>query len=272
MNTHPPPAALPLVRSFPDGLRVCVEDAGLNATAPPVQRWIDGWLLRTWPGAARRSRCVNALAAGSLPLEERLALARSHCQRDGVPLIFRITPFTQPAALEDALREHDFVPVDPSLVMVADTLPASPVTGTASWTLHTVPDAAHFADWVGELRGTAGPLRQAHAQRLAQAATPHVGMALRETDTGRLLACGQVAVDGGLAGLYDVVVAPPDRGRGLARPLCSALLAHGARLGAHTAYLQVDAANPPALATYRGLGFVEAYRYHYLETRPADPP
>ncbi len=39
-----------------------VEDAGLNASAPPQQRWIDGWLLRFSPGKAKRARCINAVA------------------------------------------------------------------------------------------------------------------------------------------------------------------------------------------------------------------
>ena len=29
-----------------------VEDAGLNASAPPQQRWLDGWLIRFSPGKA----------------------------------------------------------------------------------------------------------------------------------------------------------------------------------------------------------------------------
>jgi ribosomal protein S18 acetylase RimI-like enzyme len=35
------------------------------------------------------------------------------------------------------------------------------------------------------------------------------------------------------------------------------------------AYLQVDAANDPARAVYRRLGFVDAYPYHYRS--PPDP-
>ena len=34
--------------------------------------------------------------------------------------------------------------------------------------------------------------------------------------------------------------------------------------GAMRAYLQVVAANEPAIALYRGFGFREAYRYDYL--------
>jgi len=33
-------------------------------SAPPEQRWLDGWLLRFSPGKAKRARCINAVAEG----------------------------------------------------------------------------------------------------------------------------------------------------------------------------------------------------------------
>jgi hypothetical protein len=60
---------------LPDILLSRIEDAGINASAPPQQRWLDGWLLRFSPGKAKRARCVQAVADGRLPLAERLRLA-----------------------------------------------------------------------------------------------------------------------------------------------------------------------------------------------------
>ena len=51
-----------------------IEDAGLNASAPPQQRWVDGWLVRFSPGKAQRARCINALAPRRFaPWSEKLA-------------------------------------------------------------------------------------------------------------------------------------------------------------------------------------------------------
>jgi len=49
---------------FDDELLSRIEDAGLNASAPPQQRWLDGWLLRFSPGKARRLRCIPPQARG----------------------------------------------------------------------------------------------------------------------------------------------------------------------------------------------------------------
>src|SRR5687767_11147043 len=48
------------------------EDAGLNASAPPQQLWLDGWLVRFSPGKAKRARCINALAGGRLSVGHKL--------------------------------------------------------------------------------------------------------------------------------------------------------------------------------------------------------
>jgi ribosomal protein S18 acetylase RimI-like enzyme len=254
--------------AFSPALLARVEDAALNASAPPGQRWLDGWLVRTQPGKARRARCVHAMAEGLLPLDEKLARAEAFCQADGVPLIFRITPFTQPATLPAALAARGFVAVDETLVMIATALPTAAPRPLAAGTELQQLDADAFAEAAGRLRQSPAKHRTSHALRLRQSPTPYHGSVLQRQADGELLACGQWAAEAGLVGLYDIVTAPEARNQGLASLLCEHLLSQAASAGADMAYLQVDAGNAPALAVYRRLGFVEAYRYHYLEQPP----
>ena len=252
---------------WPDGLLAAVEDAGLNATAPPQQRWLDGWLVRTWPGSARRSRCINALGTGRRPLADRVSEAERLCRTQAVPLLFRITPFTQPPDLQGALATLGFQAVDLSWVMVTDRL--EPRRGNDPPGLERVSHET-FAEIVGAMRGTPSSDRTLLATRLHRAPVEHLGFVLRPSPEAPPSACGQVVLDGPLAGLYDVVVAASERGRGWGRRLCHMLLDVAAAQGAQRAYLQVDAANVPARALYRELGFRDAYTYHYLE-RAGDP-
>jgi ribosomal protein S18 acetylase RimI-like enzyme len=245
-----------------------VEDAGLNAAAPPTQWWVDGWLVRAWPGKARRARCVHALMPGLMSLPERLAAAEALCVRQGVPLIFRITPFTQPPELEAALQACGFAPVDPTCVLVRPETARPPPSAVPAGLALQPLDGAEFVETVGALRGSPSAHRHGLALRLQHSPVPFRGLALRRAADGRVLACGQVAVEPPWAGLYDIYTHPEARNRGLARVLCEHLLALGATRGGHLAYLQVEAANEPALAVYRRLGFIEGYGYHYLE-RPA---
>jgi GNAT superfamily N-acetyltransferase len=239
-----------------------LEDAGLNASAPPQQRWIDGWLVRYCPAKAQRARCIHALAGGVLSLDVRLGLCRALYAAHGLPLVIRITPFTQPATLDAALAARGLARHGDSLVMVLPQmirLPAAVLP--ARCRLQSVNPEA-FAHIVGEFRRTDLPGRLAHARRLAASPVPHTALLLRD-ESGAVLAGAQAAQEGALVGLYDVFTREPHRNQGLARLLCRQLLASARAAGAETAYLQVDAQNAAAQAAYRRLGFIDAYRYHY---------
>ena len=235
-----------------------IEDAGLNASAPPQQAFVDGWLLRLSPGKAKRARCVNALQAGRMPLPDMLARCRAAFASSGLPLIVRITPFTQPPDLDARLAVFGWHRFDETRVLARVQLDD---LAPADATLRRV-DAAHYAQTVGQLRGSPPEQIAAHAERLLQSRVPYQGHLL-EDRAGSLLACGQIALEDGLAGLYDVFTPPGQRRRGHARALCLALL-HAARdQGARHAYLQVGDDNAAAISLYESLGFQLAYRYHY---------
>lgn len=256
---NPPLAAAELSR---------IEDASLNASAPPQQLWLDGWLLRLSPGKAKRARCIHALAPGLLPLDARLEQAELVYRQAGLPLIVRLTPYTQPADLDPALAGHGLQRFGDSLVMVGrlaamDLAESVPVPGSLSLQAAAPADYARI---IAALRGSPSGQEVAHAERLLQSPVPYQGLVLHRD--GEVLACGQSAREGDRVGLYDVFTAAPARGQGLSRLLCAELLRRGAREGASTAYLQVDADNAPALALYRRLGFGVGYAYHY---RAADP-
>src|ERR1700754_855331 len=103
----PPQWTLPgLNPAFDIELLSRIEDAGLNASAPPQQRWVDGWIVRFSPGKAKRARCVNAVATGRSSLGERLAACEQVFAEARLPLIVRVTPFSQPRELDDHLAER----------------------------------------------------------------------------------------------------------------------------------------------------------------------
>jgi GNAT superfamily N-acetyltransferase len=74
---------------------------------------------------------------------------------------------------------------------------------------------------------------------------------------------GMAVLDRGAVGLFDIVVHPQARGQGGGRTLTEAVMAWGRDNGATTAYLQVVDANAVARKLYVGMGFEDAYKYHY---------
>lgn len=248
-------------------LLVRIEDAGLNASAPPQQRWMDGWLVRTNPGKAQRARCINAVAAGRRPVADKLAACEALFHQLQLPMLVRVTPFTEPAALDADLAARGYAFHDETRVMVLPNLRSAELgldpglpPGTARWQ-EIGPD--DFAEAVGALRGSAPEVRLAHAQRLRASPVPYRGFVLCGS-AGEPLACGQVAAEANLVGLYDIVTAPQRRQLGLGAHLCKRLLTLAKTdMAACDAYLQVGADNHTARRIYAHLGFEDAFSYHY---------
>jgi hypothetical protein len=96
--------------------------------------------VRESPGKARRARSINAVAAGRMALEQRLALAAEVFDSSGLPMLFRVTRFTLPATLDaelDALGwaalEHTRVMVCPRLAPPLDCAAARAAPAGLQW-------------------------------------------------------------------------------------------------------------------------------------------
>ena len=203
-----------LAPGWPEALLWRVEDAGINASAPPQQRWVDGWLLRYCPGKAKRARCVQAVAAGRLPLDDRLALCRAVFDQARLPMVLRITPFSLPAGLDAALAARGYGVLDDTRVMVAAQPSAQAEPLPPDLQLARLAPT-EFAEVVGRLRGSPAEQRAAQAQRLLASPVPYQAWVLRRQEDPTVLACGQMATEADLVGLYDVFTAPEARGQGL---------------------------------------------------------
>lgn len=247
------------LRSADDALGARLEDAGLTSSQPPQQAIYDGWLLRYSPGKAKRARSVNAIGAGRLPLERKLAEVEAFYQRVALPCLYRVTPFSQPAALDLALDAAGYVAVDESRVMALE-LETRPIV-TAPAFVPAAVGVVEFARIAGELRGSPPSVVAAEEDRMARAALPAHYLVMYEES--RPVACGCIVVDAERAGVFNMVTAAERRGRGYATALVQALLAHALGAGARLAYLQVDAANAPARHIYQRFGFRDRYAYWY---------
>ncbi len=109
------------------------------------------------------------------------------------------------------------------------------------------------------------PVAPAHREsmvRMLEAIAAPVGFAQIEDADGPIAFALGVA-DGEHVGVFDVLVAPRARRRGLARRLTASIGGWGKEQGARLAYLQVVASNSAALPLYRELGFETVYSYAY---------
>lgn len=240
-----------------------LEDLCLSAWPALKTIYDDGWVLRFAQGHTGRANSVNCLSAGTLAVADKVDGAERAYTREGLPTRFRITPLA-PDALVAELDRRGYAWREESLVQVAP-LSVPPVGADDSgldWRVQEAPGE----DWLAGYEAAASvPERERAAMRALLAAIAPPTLYVSAWDGARFTAGALGVVDRGWLGLYKVLVAPPYRGRGLAPILTQRLMAAGARAGATRAYLQVGAANHPALATYARLGFGTVYRYQYRQ-------
>lgn len=252
------------------GLLARIEDASLNASAPREQRWLDGWLVRTSPGKAKRARSVQPVADGGEPLDARLARCGDVYAQARLPMLVRITPFARPPGLDAELESRGWARVDDTRVLVASAdavLPGVDATREGSpgdpRIVLEATDLRRYAGWIGPLRDAHPDEHAARAERLQQSPVPyHAWIARRQSD-GAILGGGLVAIEGDVAGLYEVLTVDAARRCGIGERVCRHLAGVAREHGARTLYLQVDAGNAPARALYAKMGFEEGYAYHY---------
>jgi len=237
-----------------------IEEIGLNSLQSRRQLLYDGWIVFLSPGRAKRARSVNAFYGSTLPLEEKIGRCETLYARRGLPALFRITPFVQPATLDAALAAHGYVEFEPTRVMTA-TLDAPPQRPHRVDLELTAPLPDAFVEVVGAMRGSPPLQRAAHLERIAQ--SPHDIRPVVAMLGGRPVGSGVLSVEGDVAGLFDIVTEPAYRGQGIGTEVVATLLARAWERGARTAFLQVNDDNEPALSIYRRFGFDTLYRYHY---------
>ena len=257
-DPHSLPAAL---REARDPLAAQAEDAGLNATHVREQVLVDGWLVRFANSRAKRARSINAIGAGVLPLDEKIERAQALFDAAGQPLIFRVTPFSQPGNLDAALAERGFEAFDEALVMLAglDDLVAPDCT----LPIYEV-GPREFAETAGRLYGDDAARIAVDAERAEAFPGRGIRLLLGEREAPVAAAC--VLFDGRLAGLYGVQTREDMRGRGYATQLVATLLQRARTAGASHACLQVGGSNVGARSLYARFGFKERYAYWYRGT------
>jgi GNAT superfamily N-acetyltransferase len=216
-----------------------------------------GWRLRFADGYTKRANSINALGHDSqTDLSTLQSLEAAYRARNQSP-VWRLTPLA-PAAMDGILSARGYRTIERSLLQVCPLhagFEAAPEVR-----IHAEPTPA----WI-EAFCTHSPVRPEHRdtmRRMLAAIAKPAGFAFVEAE-GSPLAMAIGAVDGDHMGLFDVLVMPEARRRGLARKITESLYAWAWDHGARFVYLQVVATNQAAMPLYAAQGFRTAYAYEY---------
>jgi ribosomal protein S18 acetylase RimI-like enzyme len=219
-----------------------IEHAAALAWPGAEHEWLDGWLLRFGHGSTPRANSAVPLDISAST--DVGALVDWYSARGVAPLV---------AAPDRLFRVPPGVPVDgENLVMTGELVDASGDVPIA---------AAPDDEWLRLYE------RDVPVDVLTAVVDGELAFATQEgSAVGR--AAVTTAPDGTRwVGLSAVHVSEEARRRGLARELCSALLAWGGERGATRAYVQVLAQNIAAIGLYESMGFAVHHRSRYVDAR-----
>ncbi|MPZ29803.1 MAG: GNAT family N-acetyltransferase [Rhodospirillales bacterium] len=217
-----------------------------------------GWRLRFSGEYTKRANSINALGTDAQIGRKTLdSLEAAYRERHQLP-VWRLTQLAPPATV-DLLAGRGYRPIERSLLQVCQLEPA--FTPSPEVTIHPEPTAT----WI-EALCTYSPVRPQHRdtmRRMLASITAPVGFAFVE-EAGQPMAMAIGAIQGDHMGLFDVLVMPQARRRGLARKVTETLYTWAWSHGARFAYLQVVAANQAAMPLYAAQGFRTVYDYEYF--------
>ncbi len=239
------------------------EELAINAWPALQQELYDGWVLRFADGYTKRANSINPIYASSLPVAEKVDWCEVIYGVKMLPVAFKLTEDSLPAALDRELQQRGYELVDPTDVMILDT-------GKYS---HQPAEVVKLTDGIND-DWLQGFYRCARIHRQYQHAAKKILTGVALPVVSACLPVGGTTVGYGLGimeqeymGIFDLVVAAEHRGNGYGRAIMHALLNRAAEQGIKTVYLQVTAQNATARYLYTSLGFRPLYRYWYRVKR-----
>lgn len=223
---------------------------------------VGGWLLRSTHGYTKRANSANALQPGAQLNAQLLQHIEAWYKRQQQPSIFRLSPLAD-AAVDSLLQAHGYQLIEPSLVMQR-TRQAQDATWQPAQGLCFRVETQLNEQWLRGYCAASGLApRQQDALRLIQQSIVMPCAYVSVEYEGKACAWGLVVLELEAAGIYEVMVHPSYRGRGLGRQLLHGLLQWTAQQGATHTDLQVTGGNTTAQRLYTRLGFQTVYGYHY---------
>jgi len=256
LGCEAPSLASPLVRRL--------DWQAARAWPPSAAERHHGWILRRNDGEFHRANSVLARHVWpGLDVDSAITAVEARYRAAGLPPTYQISPASRPPTLDERLAERGYHVDDPVHILVRDLagLRAALPSGNDHVRVETVDQASAF--WLDTCwPDSKSPRRcQNGARLLHRIRPPKLFLTAWRGDVP--CATGLIVAERGWAGFFCMRTAPEVRRQGLARVILAAAAAGAAAMGSAHCYLQVEAANQPAIALYAEAGFTRAYGYHY---------
>lgn len=231
-----------------------IERSGFAAWSPDETANIGGWAVASSGGFTRRLNSASVVGSADTSLATRDDIASWLAER-GAGLTVRITPLIEEETSRSCEANWNLTRVDETRVLVRPTGPPEVADEI------TIVDASNpdYTTELFEINGRDSGILDSWKRIVQRIGDRAIGLWVPG------VAVGFVAVSDQIGSVFSVGVRPEYRRQGLATQIMVAANAWSAENGATSMFLQVVGTNTGAQALYKRLGYVEHYRYHYLQ-------
>lgn len=219
----------------------------------------DGWLLRFAEGVTKRSNSVTMLYPSRIPFKEKIAFCETVYHQRGIVPCFKIVGESGTSVIDNILEDQGYsIPATISFQMV--TIAHTPPAPKQDVRIETRINEAWIDHFIRMNRFEMSR-KPVYLAIMKQMLTPKclVSVVANEQTIG----VGLGVLEADCIGLFDLVVDPDHRNKGIGADIVKAILHWGHAMGAKQGYLQVLTDNTQAISVYRKLGFTEIYQYWY---------
>ncbi len=253
----------------------------------------DGWLLRFANGVTKRSNSVSLLYPSAIDPEKKITFCEKTYKARAITPCFKITSIADPTDIDQKLEKrgyyihsrisfqtreltftngtrrlemnsnYDFHQVKSGFGKFRHSEFISSQTILPDGMSVTI-DAVVNPRWMDDflrMNGFDPARKETYIKIMALTLTPKCLVSVMKGD--RIVGVGLGVLEDAFIGLFDIVIDPEFRNRGLGQLIVEIILHWGKNKGAKTGYLQVLSNNIPAIHLYRKTGFSEIYQYHY---------
>ncbi|TKJ90199.1 hypothetical protein PaeCFBP13512_13415 [Paenibacillus sp. CFBP13512] len=250
-----------------------IEQSSLETWPALHSKKVGGWNVRLSDGYSKRSNSVSTLEDidPDVTLEDQIASCEANYHKAGLPVVFKMTPFTQPSELDQQLHLRNYQIQDETRVQCrslagieeeykqyqesrSDKLSQLTYTIQEQWSEEWIKQASALGEWPDSVGHSIAKLMSVNT-------LPKAYMTVYQAD--QPVACVIGVLDHDYMGIYDVITGAPYRRQGIAKMMLYHLMKWAQSHGASYTYLQVGEHNQAAIQLYAGLGFEEVYRYWY---------
>lgn len=250
-----------------------IEQSSLRTWPALHSKKLAGWDIRLSDGYSKRSNSVSTLdyEEEETTLEEQIAYCEADYHRVQLPVVFKMTSFTQPSTLDHMLNKRGYQIQDETRVQLKslaaineeveqykdskkESLSKLTFTIQEQWSEEWIRQASALGEWSDQVGQSIAKLMNVNT-------LPKAYITVYQEE--QPVACAIGIVDSEYMGIYDVITGTAYRRQGLAKAMLYHLMQWAKVKGARYTYLHVGEHNKIAIELYRNLGFEEMYRYWY---------